>query len=379
MQKVGNHLNVQTRLNGSIPLSSGVVYLDHAGATLYARSQLEDHVLDLSSSLYGNPHSQNPSSRLSTDAIDHVRDLVLEHFGTNSHEYDVIFTSGCTGALKLLSEIFPWEEGRVGEQGLGSPHEVLYKGSGSGTCHSSNCGSCLGSVPALHASDHLGLGRSIFAYLEDNHTSVLGIREVAAEHNAGLVCFTKDSIVEIANTGSKNTVNGERSVHDSGLRGDHHHADAENWERKGGPFHLFAYPAQSNFSGFKYPLSWTYQIRRRKAVISGLEKVDGEWLVLLDAAAYVATNPLDLSAHPADFVTVSFYKIFGYPTGVGALLVQRGRAREMRRNYFGGGTVQTSIARKRFHVPRVELHERQVVSLLYIYIYILGFLNTTRP
>ena len=47
-----------------------------------------------------------------------------------------------------------------------------------------------------------------------------------------------------------------------------------------------------------------------------------QWKVLLDAAAFVPTRPLDLTAFPADFVTVSFYKIMGYPTGLGALLVR---------------------------------------------------------
>ena len=48
-----------------------------------------------------------------------------------------------------------------------------------------------------------------------------------------------------------------------------------------------------------------------------------QWKVLLDAAAFVPTQPLDLSACPADFVAVSFYKMMGYPGGVGALLVRR--------------------------------------------------------
>ncbi|CAG7731321.1 unnamed protein product, partial [Allacma fusca] len=39
------------------------------------------------------------------------------------------------------------------------------------------------------------------------------------------------------------------------------------------------------------------------------------WYVLLDAASYVATNALDLSLHPADFIVLSFYKMFGFPTG----------------------------------------------------------------
>lgn len=46
------------------------------------------------------------------------------------------------------------------------------------------------------------------------------------------------------------------------------------------------------------------------------------WDVLLDAAAYVPTSTLNLSSVQPDFVACSFYKMFGYPTGVGCLLVR---------------------------------------------------------
>ena len=47
------------------------------------------------------------------------------------------------------------------------------------------------------------------------------------------------------------------------------------------------------------------------------------WDVLLDAAAFVPTNRLDLSRWHPDFVPLSFYKMFGYPTGVGCLLARK--------------------------------------------------------
>ena len=62
--------------------------------------------------------------------------------------------------------------------------------------------------------------------------------------------------------------------------------------------------------------------------------------VLLDAAAYVPSSPLSLTDVPADFVAISFYKMFGYPTGVGALLVRREALALLDRAYFCGGTVQ---------------------------------------
>lgn len=90
---------------------------------------------------------------------------------------------------------------------------------------------------------------------------------------------------------------------------------------------LFAYPAQSNFSGVQHPLEW---IR---------EAQDLGWDVLLDAAAYVPTNRLDLDRWRPDYLTLSFYKMFGYPTGVGALIARRTALRKLHRPWFAGGTI----------------------------------------
>jgi selenocysteine lyase/cysteine desulfurase len=90
---------------------------------------------------------------------------------------------------------------------------------------------------------------------------------------------------------------------------------------------LFAYPAQSNFSGVQHPLDWV-----GRAQEAGYD-------VLLDAAAFVPANRLDLSTVRPEFVAVSWYKVFGYPTGVGALLVRRDALPRLRRRWFSGGTV----------------------------------------
>jgi selenocysteine lyase/cysteine desulfurase len=64
---------------------------------------------------------------------------------------------------------------------------------------------------------------------------------------------------------------------------------------------LFAYPAQSNFSGVRHDLGWIEAAHEH-----GYD-------VLLDAAAYVPTAQLDLSAVKPDFVPVSWHKVFGDP------------------------------------------------------------------
>ena len=78
----------------------------------------------------------------------------------------------------------------------------------------------------------------------------------------------------------------------------------------------------------RHPLDWIEAAQARG------------YRVLLDAAAFVPTSRLSLAATPADFVALSFYKMFGYPTGVGALIARRDALARLRRRYFGGGTVQ---------------------------------------
>ena len=91
---------------------------------------------------------------------------------------------------------------------------------------------------------------------------------------------------------------------------------------------LFAFPAQSNVSGVKHDLDW-------------IEKAQSKgWDVLLDAAAFVPTNPLDLSVHQPEFVTMSFYKIFGYPTGLGGLFIKNSVFEKLQKAWFAGGTVK---------------------------------------
>jgi selenocysteine lyase/cysteine desulfurase len=101
---------------------------------------------------------------------------------------------------------------------------------------------------------------------------------------------------------------------------------------------LFAYPAQSNFSGVQHDLRWISEAQVRG------------WDVLLDAAAFVPTNRLDLSRWKPDFVVLSFYKMFGYPTGVGALLARLPALSKLRRPWFAGGTISVaSVGADRYH------------------------------
>lgn len=87
----------------------------------------------------------------------------------------------------------------------------------------------------------------------------------------------------------------------------------------------------------------------------------GRWYVLLDAAKHAATSPLDLSRadHKADFVAVSFYKMFGLPAGVGAVVARRDAVSALRKeSYFSGGTVLAARADADVHMLRGDASER---------------------
>jgi len=106
---------------------------------------------------------------------------------------------------------------------------------------------------------------------------------------------------------------------------------------------LFAFPAQSNFSGVQHPLTWVEEAHGRG------------WDVILDAAAFVATNRLDLGRWKPGFVPVSFYKMFGYPTGVGCLLARRDALAKLKRPWFAGGTITVaSVQGDRYYLHDSE-------------------------
>ncbi len=102
---------------------------------------------------------------------------------------------------------------------------------------------------------------------------------------------------------------------------------------------LFAYPAQSNFSGVQHPLEWI-----------ALAQSNG-WDVLVDGAAFVPSNRLDLAEWQPDFVAISLYKLLGYPTGVGCLLVRERALERLRRPWFAGGTITAVSVQGDWHKP----------------------------
>jgi len=147
-------------------------------------------------------------------------------------------------------------------------------------------------------------GRYLLTF--DNHNSVNGIREFAHARGAE-VTYIPVALPD--------------------MRVDASQLDRELARPSRNGNNLFAYPAQSNFSSVQHPLEWI-----EKAHKYG-------WDVLLDAAAFVPTTKLDLSQVKPDFVPVSFYKMFGYPTGLGALIARKEALAKLHRPWFAGGTI----------------------------------------
>ncbi len=172
--------------------------------------------------------------------------------------------------------------------------------------------------------------------LSDNHNSVNGIREYCKRKGGRYSYCLVDH-------------NNEMRIHDEQLR--HELASHPATDTR-----LFAYPAQSNVTGVKHDLQW---IERAHAA---------GWDVLLDAAAFVPTDILDLSQVKPDFVSVSFYKIFGYPTGLGCLLVHKDSFDRLVKPAFAGGTITlVSVGAKRhFLMPGHERFENGTVNYLSI-------------
>jgi selenocysteine lyase/cysteine desulfurase len=105
---------------------------------------------------------------------------------------------------------------------------------------------------------------------------------------------------------------------------------------------LFAFPAQSNFTGVQHPLEWVGEAHG-----SGYD-------VLLDVAAFLPANPLDLSVTKPDFVPISWYKVLGYPTGLGCLVARRDALARLRRPWFAGGTITAVSVGTEWHEPATD-------------------------
>jgi molybdenum cofactor sulfurtransferase len=121
---------------------------------------------------------------------------------------------------------------------------------------------------------------------------------------------------------------------------------------------LFAITAHSNVTNSKTPFS----------SLSSYASSLG-YRVLVDAAALVPTSPLSLTeVQGVDAMVVSFYKMFGFPTGVGALIVKSSFLAELKRPWFSGGTVDIVQVPGSVVTMSKQIHERFEVSRSFFYL-----------
>ena len=182
-------------------------------------------------------------------------------------------------------------------------YEVIFTPNATGALH------LVGEAYPFRAGDR-------FLLTFDNHNSVNGVREFAHARGA------ETSYVPIESSDLR-VGDDVLSRYLTEVGGDHHN--------------LFAYPAQSNFSGVQHPLEWIERGHKHG------------WDVFLDAAAFVPTNRLDLSRWKPDFVCLSFYKMFGWPTGVGALIARREALAKLERPWFSGGTIVAAFVQRDYY------------------------------
>ncbi len=318
--------------------ADGHVYLDYAGAGLPAQAQLTAHAERMRGRCFGNPHSENPASAASTDLIERARLAVLAHFNAPPEEYAVIFTPNATGACRLVGEAYPFGP---------RTHLVLTADNHNSVNGIREFARSRGAV-----TQYVPFGSPDLRVDED------AIRQALAQPRPGPLGaawrMTRCGVAPWAGRGWR--ARRQRSMAGQGMKDAGRPAAAPpaaaGARRRG----LLAYPAQSNFSGVQHPLRWIQMAHEH-----GYD-------VLLDAAAYVPSNRLDLSVVKPDFVPVSWYKVFGYPTGVGCLIARREALGRLWRPWFAGGSVYLASVQGDWHTlaPGEARFEEGTVSFLQI-------------
>ncbi len=297
----------------------GHVYLDYGGAGLPAQAQLRAHAERIRGRCFGNTHSQNPTSAASTELIERARLAVLAHFKAPPEDYAVVFTPNATGACRLVGEAYPFgprtrliltSDNHNSVNGI----REFARARGAVTQYVPFCS------PELRVDDDAI--RQALAQPRPGRLSAAGRVArygVAPWARRGLRARRQRLLAEDRVTDANQRVAAQPSAAAARRRG------------------LLAYPAQSNYSGVQHPLRWIEMAHEH-----GYD-------VLLDAAAYLPSNRLDLSVVKPDFVPVSWYKVFGYPTGVGCLVARREALRRLWRPWFAGGSVYLASVQGDWH------------------------------
>lgn len=159
---------------------------------------------------------------------------------------------------------------------------------------------------------------SSFACVADSHDSAWGMGEVARSHGG--------AVSEIALDTATLSESKRRQA-----KGD------------GAAPNLFTFPGENNVTGAKHDVRrWVEHAKRGHLGAGG-----GDWYVCLDASKLLAGSPLELHEDGLpDFIALSFYKLVGAPTGLGALFVKSDCLPLLARSkvYRGGGAAAAFAA-----------------------------------
>jgi molybdenum cofactor sulfurtransferase len=210
----------------------------------------------------------------------------------------VILTSGATAALKLAGEAFPWTA-----------------------------------------------GASCCAYTTANHNSALGVRQLALAAGAAVQPVDLQQLLQQAHDGCPVEVLQQQQQQQAGLQ-------------IGGMVHsLLIVPAECNFSGSRFDPQLVHRLwqqqQQQQQLLGGpqqsalqqaaqlhshvqqaqqqqqqqaqqqqqqqtqqqQQQQQQRWWLLVDAAKACCSHPPDCSDCSIDMLALSYYKIFGHPTG----------------------------------------------------------------
>jgi len=327
------------------------VYLDYAGAALPMKSQLEQIYQDTSRSILGNPHSTGPAASRTAERIRLAENCVLSHleavpgryaslrlpdtfYQSSSRStsasynqnmdrhpgYDVLFTSGATEAFKTVAERFPWR--------------------------SSSCNSwCHNQCRRQHH-------RSIFLYVTNAHNSVVGMRQLAIQRGATFHCLDLKDLQRMTEVKDWENLENEILTSSSLDNDDDENNNVElcldcQHETTTVSRHMLVFPSECNFGGDRPDAKSIIEVARASG-----------WYTMLDIAKHASTDRISLKNLNPDFAALSFYKLFGDPTGVGALLVLRSvisvlfEVDDNRRQYQGGGSVDIMLPNRDYTIPK---------------------------
>lgn len=152
---------------------------------------------------------------------------------------------------------------------------------------------------------------SVLLYPNQAHTSVLGMRATALARGARFHCLPSNELTTFLRS---------CSIHKPSL---------------------LVMPLECNFGGDRFD-SWLQDFERREGLY-----------MCLDIAKAAATGPISLRRLNPDFACVSFYKLFGSPTGLGCLFIKKNATDALEwSGYFGGGSVDAILANESYQIPR---------------------------